>query len=130
MPTENSEVVQGKVFIKTNENDELKELGTIKEIAEVHNDDAVDALRYAVEGQKTTGTITMTISRESSKHLQKMLGIQKITRKRFIKLLMGCRIQRNNAQEIAKAINRSGVEYSPIAVQAVIEWLIKEVEKC
>lgn len=128
MPTENSEGIPGKVFVQTNESEEPKELGTIKEIAEVHNDDAVDALRYAVEEQKNTGTITMTISRESSKRLQKMLGIQKITRKRFIKLLMGCRVQRNDAQEIAKIINRSGVGYSPIVAQTVIEWLIKEME--
>ena len=30
MPTENCEVVPGKVFVKINENDELKELGEIK----------------------------------------------------------------------------------------------------
>ena len=71
----------------------------------------------------------MTISRESSKHLQKMIGIQKIKRKRFIKLLMGCRIQRNDAEKFADVIHKTELGYSPIMVQAVVEWIIKELNK-
>ena len=131
MPTDNiKEIMDGDVFIQDQE-------GNIKKIAEItqfesgvtdEKDDAIDAMKYAVEQQKE-GTITMTISRESSKHLQKMIGIQKITRKRFIKLLMGCRIQRNDAEKFADVIHKTELGYSPIIVQAVVEWIIKELNK-
>lgn len=104
MPTDNiKEIMDGDIFMQDQE-------GNIKKIAEItqfengvtdEKDDAIDAMKYAVEQQKE-GTITMTISRESSKHLQKMIGIQKITRKRFKKLLMGCGIQKNEAEIIAR----------------------------
>ena len=131
MPTDNiKEIKDGDIFMQDQE-------GNIKKIAEItqfengvtdEKDDAIDAMKYAVEQQKE-GTITMTISRESSKHLQKMIGIQKITRKRFIKLLMGCRIQRNDAEKFADVIHKTELGYSPIIVQAVVEWIIKELNK-
>ncbi len=131
MPTDNiKEIMDGDIFMQDQE-------GNIKKIAEItqfengvtdEKDDAIDAMKYAVEQQKE-GTITMTISRESSKHLQKMIGIQKITRKRFIKLLMGCRIQRNDAEKFADVIHKTELGYSPIIVQAVVEWIIKELNK-
>lgn len=131
MPTDNiKEIMDGDIFMQDQE-------GSIKKIAEIiqfengvtdEKDDAIDAMKYAVEQQKE-GTITMTISRESSKHLQKMIGIQKITRKRFIKLLMGCRIQRNDAEKFADVIHKTELGYSPIMVQAVVEWIIKELNK-
>ena len=131
MPTDNiKEIMDGDIFMQDQE-------GNIKKIAEIthfengvtdEKDDAIDAMKYAVEQQKE-GTITMTISRESSKHLQKMIGIQKITRKRFIKLLMGCRIQRNDAEKFADVIHKTELGYSPIMVQAVVEWIIKELNK-
>ena len=61
--------------------------------------------------------------------MQKMLGVQRITRKRFIKLLMGCGFQRNDAQNLAKMVHYEYKRYSPILVQMVIEWIIKSVEK-
>lgn len=131
MLTDNiKEIMDGDIFMQDQE-------GSIKKIAEItqfengvtdEKDDAIDAMKYAVEQQKE-GTITMTISRESSKHLQKMIGIQKITRKRFIKLLMGCRIQRNDAEKFADVIHKTELGYSPIMVQAVVEWIIKELNK-
>lgn len=131
MPTDNiKEIMDGDIFMQDQE-------GNIKKIAEItqfengvtdEKDDAIDAMKYAVEQQKE-GTITMTISRKSSKHLQKMIGIQKITRKRFIKLLMGCRIQRNDAEKFADVIHKTELGYSPIMVQAVVEWIIKELNK-
>lgn len=95
------------------------------EYKEGNKDDAVDALRCAIESQ-TKKVSSITISRESPRSLQKIFGIEKITRKRFIKLLMGCRIQRNEAEEIAKAVHKSQIAYSPIVVQAILEWIIKE----
>lgn len=131
MPTDNiKEIMDGDIFMQDQE-------GNIKKIAEItqfensvtdEKDNAIDAMKYAIEQQKE-GTITMTISRESSKHLQKMIGIQKITRKRFIKLLMGCRIQRNDAEKFADVIHKTELGYSPIMVQAVVEWIIKELNK-
>lgn len=131
MPTDNiKEIMDGDIFMQDQE-------GNIKKIAEItqfengvtdEKDDTIDAMKYAVEQQKE-GTITMTISRESSKHLQKMIGIQKIKRKRFIKLLMGCRIQRNDAEKFADVIHKTELGYSPIMVQAVVEWIIKELNK-
>lgn len=131
MPIDNiKEIMDGDIFMQDQE-------GNIKKIAEItqfengvtdEKDDAIDAMKYVIEQQKE-GTITMTISRESSKHLQKMIGIQKITRKRFIKLLMGCRIQRNDAEKFADVIHKTELGYSPIIVQAVVEWIIKELNK-
>lgn len=124
------EIMDGDIFMQDQE-------GNIKKIAEIaqfengatdEKDDAIDAMKYAVEQQKE-GTITMTISRESSKHLQKMIGIQKITRKRFIKLLMGCRIQRNEAEIIANEFCKNKIQYTPLAVQKVVETIMIEAEK-
>lgn len=132
MPTDNiKEIMDGDIFMQDQE-------GNIKKIAEItqlensvtdEKDDAIDAMKYAVEQQKER-TITMTISRESSKHLQKMIGIQKITRKRFIKLLMGCRIQRNEAEIIANEFCKNKIQYTPLAVQKVVETIMIEAEKC
>lgn len=128
MPTENNGIVPGKVFMQTNENEELKELQCCKIEANTM-DDKADATRYAVEGMQRSSSITVTISRESSMYLQKMLGIQRITRKRFIKLLMGCGIQRNDAEVIAEAFHENRIQFTPLAVQRVFETIIKEAEK-
>lgn len=129
MPTENKGLELGKVFFKSKESDELKELACY-ETKENTMDDAADATEYAIKTmEQRTDSITVTISRESSRYLQKMIGIQRITRKRFIKLLMSCRIQRNDATIIAEIVHNSKVDYSPITVQAIIEGLIKEKEQ-
>lgn len=124
-------IVDGDIFIQDKD-------GQINKIAEIqsfesmqeNNNDAVDALRYAVENTKGyTGTATYTMTKEASIQMQKMLGVQRITRKRFIKLLMGCGFQRNDAQNLAKMVHYEYKRYSPILVQMVIEWIIKSVEK-
>ena len=116
-------------------------MGNIQKLGELQQfeyktdeiDDAADAIRYAVEDQlktqEDTGTVTFTMTKEASKQMQKMLGVQRITRKRFIKLLMGCGIQRNNAQKLAKMVHYEYKRYSPVLVQMVIEWIIKNIEK-
>ena len=114
MPTENCEVVPGKVFVKINENDELKELGEIKaESIETCNDDAVDAMRYYAESVTNKGySAELTFSKEDGRRFLKMMGLETITRKRFKKLLM------------------NGIKYTPLAVQKVFETIMIEAEKC
>lgn len=122
-------IVDGDIFIQDKD-------GQINKIAEMqsfasmqeNNNDAVDAVRYAIEKEKSK-SVSITITRESSIHLQKMLGIERISRKRFIKLLMGCRIQRNDAEIIAQAFREENVNYTPLAVQEIIETINKEAEK-
>lgn len=134
MLTENRNLISKQLFFEDR-------LGNIQKLGELQQfeyktdeiDDAADAIRYAVEDQlktqEDTGTVTFTMTKEASKQMQKMLGVQRITRKRFIKLLMGCGIQRNNAQKLAKMVHYEYKRYSPVLVQMVIEWIIKNIEK-
>lgn len=128
MPTESNEFGPGKLLYKDQE-------GIIKELCsyeckEENSDDAVDAMEYAVKGM-TDGEISMSldISKESTRKILKMYGLERITRKRFIKLLMGCRIQRNDAEVIAKQFCDEQIPYTPLAVQQIIETIIKEMIK-
>lgn len=115
MPTENSELVPGELFFEDAE----------------EKDDAVDAIRYAVENTKGyTATTTFTITKEELIRMQKMLGVQRITRKRFKKLLMACGMQRNDAEIVARAFHESKIQYTPLAVQKVVETIMIETEKC
>lgn len=131
MPTENSELVPGEVFIKTKENEEPKALKAIDISAvESNEDDAIDAMKYGVEGM-TSGEISMTIEipEEKVKQILRMHGLNKITRKRFKKLLMSCGMQRNDAEIVANAFWKSEIQYTPLAVQKVIETINMEAEK-
>lgn len=134
MSTENNNLIPGELFFEDRFGN-IQKLGKIEELQQYgsktdEKDDAVDALRYAVENTKGyTGTTTYTMTKEASIQMQKMLGVQRITRKRFIKLLMGCGFQRNDAQNLAKMVHYEYKRYSPILVQMVIEWIIKSVEK-
>ena len=129
MPTEDmKERLPRTAFFKDQE-ENIKELASY-ESKQGNNDDAVDALKYAVEKQaKNVNSLEITLSRESSRRFQKMLGIEIISRKRFIKLLMGCRIQRNEAVELAKCVHRSNMSYSPIIIQVILEMILKTKEK-
>lgn len=131
MPTENSEVVPGKVFVQTNENEGPKELKAIDiSVVESSEDDVIDAMKYGVECM-TSGEISMTIEipQEKVRQILKMNGLERITRKRFKKLLMGCRIQRNEAEIIANEFCKNKIQYTPLAVQKVVETIMIEVEK-
>lgn len=134
MPTENNNLIPGELFFEDRFGN-IQKLGKIEELQQYESktdekDDAVDALRYAVENTKGyTGTATYTMTKEASIQMQKMLGVQRITRKRFIKLLMGCGLQRNDAQNLAKMVHYEYKRYSPILVQMIIEWIIKSVER-
>ena len=122
MPTEDAKLELGKAFIKT-EDGKVQELA-MYEFPDKDNNDAVDAIRYATEntnGYKVIATFT--------RRFQKMLGIQKIKRKRFIKLLMGCGIQKNAATQFANIVHKAIGHYTPMTVQRIIEWLIIQTEE-
>lgn len=123
-------IVDGDIFIqdKDGQINKIAEIQNFESVQENNQDDAADAVRYAIEKEKSK-SVSITITRESSIHLQKMLGIERISRKRFKKLLMGCGFQRNDAQNLAKMVHYEYKRYSPILVQMVIEWIIKSVEK-
>lgn len=134
MPTENNNLIPGEVFFE-DLTGRIQKLGELQQFESKtdERDDAADAIRYAVDNQLNaqgyTGTATFTITKEASIQMQKMLGVQKISRKRFIKLLMGCGIQRNDAQNLAKMVHYEYKRYSPVLVQMVIEWIIRNIEK-
>lgn len=124
MPTENSEVVPGKVFVKTKEDGEPKELKAI-DINTVDSEEKYED----IEPSEFTGQCTVTFDVKQTGKMKKMLGIERITRKRFKKLLMGCRIQRNEAEIIANEFCKNKIQYTPLAVQRVVETIMIEAEK-
>ena len=124
MPTENSEVVPGKVFVKTKEDGEPKELKAI-DINTVDSEEKYED----IEPSEFTGQCTVTFDVKQTGKMKKMLGIERITRKRFKKLLMGCGMQRNDAEVIAEAFHKNKIRYTPLAIQQVIETINVEAEK-
>lgn len=134
MPIENIKFGEVKVFYRSNEDDELKELEEIKELKaesiEVCNDDVADAIRYYAKTVTNKGySAELTLSKEASQKLLKAIGENRITRKRFIKLLMGYGIQRNNAQNIAEFIHIQGWKYTPNMVKIIIAMTIWKGDK-
>ena len=127
MPTEDIKPEDEKTFVKTADSKwkEIKGAKCIK-VTSVDNDDAIDSMKYI--DNKKEETITFNISRESSIKMQKMIGINKISRKRFIKLLMGCRIQRNDATKFADIVRKTEFCYCPLMVQVIVEWCIRQME--
>lgn len=136
MPTEDIQgILPRKVFLKGQEGS-IKELATY-ESKEENNDDALDAMRYAVECMAeeekciTEGEISAAIelSRDKARQILKLYGLERITRKRFKKLLMGCGMQRNDAEVIAEQFCNDKIPYTPLGVQQVIETIIKEIKE-
>lgn len=123
-------IVDGDIFMQNKDGglDKIAEIQSFESMQENNQDDAADAVRYAIEKEKSK-SVSITITRESSIHLQKMLGIERISRKRFIKLLMGCGMQRNDAEIIAQVFREENMNYTPLAVQEIIETINKEAEK-
>lgn len=136
MPTENSNLMSKELFFEDRFGN-IQKLGKIEELQQFESKtdekyDAVDALRYAVDNfidVKKGGTFTIQITKDASRRFKKTLGIERITRKRFIKLLMGCRIQRNDAEKFANIVRKNGVAYTPVIVQIIIEWIIKNLQE-
>ncbi len=127
MPTESNEKNLVKLLYKDQD-------GFVRELCnyehkEENSDDAVDAVVYAAKGM-TEGEMSMSIgiSNESTRRILKLYGLETITRKRFKKLLMGCGLQRNDVEVIAEQFCNEKIPYTPLAVQQVIETIIKEME--
>ena len=131
MPTENMEETK-KFFIKKgdSEKEEVSPIGNeVKDIFvdEMYNDNAIDAIRYFVESM-TEGEMSRTIelSKDSIRKILKMYGLERITKKRFKKLLMGCEIQRNDTELLAKSLSENRIRYTPLVVQSIIETIMEE----
>ena len=79
----------------------------------------------------TEGETSMTIElpKDRVRQILKMTGLERITRKRFKKLLMGCGMQRNDAEVIAEQFCNDKIPYTPLGVQQVIETIIKEIKE-
>lgn len=125
MPTEINELDPGKLLYK-DQDGIIKELCSY-ECKEENNDDKADAMRYCAESLQNG--VTFTIDEASARRLYKMMGLETITRKRFKKLLMGCGMQRNDAEVIAEAFHKNKIRYTPLAIQQVIETINVEAEK-
>lgn len=129
VPTENMQgILPGKNFFEDQDGD-IKELCTY-ESKEENNDDAVNAMEYAAKCI-TEGETSMTIElpKDRTRQILKMTGLERITRKRFKKLLMGCGMQRNDAEVIAEQFCNEKIPYTPLGVQQVIETIIKEIKE-
>lgn len=128
MPTEINELGPGKLLYK-DQDGITKELCSY-EYKEENNDDAVNAMEYAIKGM-TDSEISMSldISKESTRRILKIYGLERITRKKFKKLLMGCGLQRNDAEVIAKQFCDEQIPYTPLGVQQVIETIINGIEE-
>ena len=125
-------IVDGDIFMqdKDGEISKIAEIQNFESVQENNQDDAVDAMKYAIKGM-TEGEISMSIdiSKEITRKVLKIYGLERITRKRFKKLLMGCGMQRNDAEIVADAFKESEIQYTPLSVQKVIETINMEAEK-
>lgn len=128
MPTESNEKNLGKLLYEDQD-------GFVRELCnyehkEENSDEAVDEMEYATKGM-TEGEMSMSIdiSKESTRKILKMYGLERITRKRFKKLLMGYGLQRNDAEVIAEQFCEDHIPYTTLCVQQVIETIIKEMEE-
>lgn len=131
MPTENGEMEKGKLFIQT-EDGGIKELGKVEsiEFAEENGlQSKIEDFRPIAFDTKSSGEITITLTKDEYRSLMKKIGLETLTRKRFKKLLMGCGMQRNDAEVVAQAFNESKIRYTPLAIQRIIETINAEAER-
>lgn len=132
MPTEINELGPGKLLYK-DQDGIIKELCSYEYKEENCNDDSIDAMEYAasryMEMANKGATITFELPKEKVRRILKLYGLEKITRKRFKKLLMGCGMQRNDAEVIVEAFHKNKIRYTPLAIQQVIETINAEAEK-
>ena len=73
MPTENVELETGNLFIQTKEDEEPKELKAID----------INFEEIEQEEKTFTGQGTVTFDVKLTRRIKKMLGMERITRKRF-----------------------------------------------
>lgn len=124
MPTETE--VNGKLYMKDAAGN-VTEVGSVNSI-ELAGEECQEAELKEIEGGYS-GEILITFKKDDYRRLMKKMGLETITRKRFKKLLMGCGMQRNDAEIIAQAFNENGIRYTPRAIQQVIETINEEAEK-
>lgn len=132
MPTNMKNIMDGDIFMQDQE-------GNINKIAEIRKfensvtderDDAADAMDYAMKTMTPDEvSVTLEMPKERVRHIKKIYGLESITRKRFKKLLMGCGMQRNDAEIITQAFCEEKIKYTPLAVQQIIETINEEAEK-
>lgn len=128
MPTESNEKNLVKLLYK-DQDGFVRELCNYEHKGE-NSDDVVDAMKYAVKGMSEEEmSMSIGISNESTRRILKLYGLERITRKRFKKLLMGYGFQRNDAEVIAEQFCEEHIPYTPLCVQQVIETIIKEMEE-
>lgn len=131
MPTENGEMEKGKLFIQT-EDGGIKELGKVEsiEFAEENGlQSKIEDFSPIAFDTKSSGETTITLTKDEYRSLMKKIGLETLTRKRFKKLLMGCGMQRNDAEVVAQAFNESKIRYTPLAIQRIIETINAEAER-
>lgn len=124
MPTETE--VNGKLYMKDAAGN-VTEVGSVNSI-ELAGEECQESELKEIEGGYS-GEILITFKKDDYRRLMKKMGLETITRKRFKKLLMGCGMQRNDAEIIAQAFNENGIRYTPRAIQQVIETINEEAEK-
>lgn len=126
MPAES--LKPGKIYINK-DSEKIQELMNY-ECKEENNDDFIDAMKYTIKGI-TEGEVSVTLEmpKERVRYIKKIYGLESITRKRFKKLLMGCGMQRNDAELMAKTFQEAGIQYTPLSVQQIIETINEEAEK-
>ena len=131
MPTNIKNIMDGDIYIQ-DEDEKMNKIAEIQSCESVQNnqDDDTDTIKYAIKGM-TEGEISMSIdiSKEITRKVLKIYGLERITRKRFKKLLMGCGMQRNDAEIITQAFCEEKIKYTPLAVQQIIETINEEAEK-
>lgn len=124
MPTETE--VNGKLYMKDAAGN-VTEVRSVNSI-ELAGEECQEAELKEIEGGYS-GEILITFKKDDYRRLMKKMGLETITRKRFKKLLMGCGMQRNDAEIVAQAFNENGIRYTPRAIQQVIETINEEAEK-
>lgn len=131
MPTENEGIEKGKLFIQA-EDGEMKEIGKVESVEFAEENYLQSKLGdFDQQAFETTysGEITVTLTKNEKRSLMKKIGLETLTRKRFKKLLMGCGMQRNDAEVVAQAFNESKIRYKPLAIQRIIETINAEAER-
>lgn len=131
MPTENEGIEKGKLFIQA-EDGEMKEIGKVESVEFAEENYLQSKLGdFDQQAFETTysGEITVTLTKNEKRSLMKKIGLETLTRKRFKKLLMGCGMQRNDAEVVAQAFNESKIRYTPLAIQRIIETINAEAER-
>lgn len=131
MPTENEEIEKGKLFIQA-EDGKMTEIGKVESVEfaeENYLQSKLDDFSPVALETTASGEITITLTKDETRSLMKKMGLETLTRKRFKKLLMGCGMQRNDAEVMTQAFNENGIRYTPLGIQRLIEFINTEAEK-